>query len=72
MADQLMGPGTWTLISLADDDTSMKVWHQHGAGLEPTPMKAAPVSSARLPAFLGRCYVCPECDELTVVSLPAD
>ena len=69
-SDRASDPGTWTLVSFATDDGSMKVWHQHGTGTVPVPMQAASVSSARLPTLQGRCYVCPDCDDWTVVSLP--
>jgi hypothetical protein len=33
---------------------------------------AETVASARVPDLLGRGYVCPECDDITVVSLPIE
>jgi len=61
---------TWTLISMDRDGTAAKVWHQHGVGATPVRLAVEPMTSARVPAFVGRGYVCSECDELTVVSFP--
>lgn len=61
---------TWTLISVAPDGRSAKVWHQHGASSTPVRLAAEPLASARVPSFVGRGYVCSECDEMTVISLP--
>jgi hypothetical protein len=68
--DHATDPGTWTLVSLAGGGASMKVWHQHGAGTVPVPMEAVSVSSSRVPSAQGRSFVCPECDDLTVVGVP--
>ena len=71
-APSAVGPedATWTLVSLGDDGLSIKVWHQHGEGAEPVRLHAEPIGSAQVPAFVGRGYVCAECDEMTVVSRP--
>ena len=61
---------TWTLISLAGAGGSFKVWHQHGEGTAPVRLRPEDIASARVPAFMGRAYVCPECEDTTVVSLP--
>lgn len=61
---------TWTLISMDSDGATAKVWHQHGAGTTPVRLATEPMASAQVPAFVGRGYICPECDDLTVVSLP--
>ena len=66
------GDGTWTLISLGDDGISTKVWHQHGEGTEPVRLHAESIESARVPAFVGRGYVCAECGDMTVVSRPSE
>ena len=63
-------PSTWTLVSMAKDDGVPRVWHQHGERERPVSLRAEAASSARLPAFVGRVYSCPECDETTVISLP--
>ena len=63
---------TWTLISLGDDGLSAKVWHQHGEGAEPVRLHVEPIKSAKVPAFVGRGYVCDECGDMTVVSRPPD
>ena len=69
-----MGPegATWTLISLERDGSGTKVWHQHGSGATPVRLTAEPMASAHVPAFVGRGYVCPDCDDMTVVSLPTN
>ncbi len=61
---------TWTLISMSHDGKSAKVWHQHGAGATPTRLLPEPMHSAKVPLFIGRGYICSECDDLTVVSFP--
>lgn len=61
---------TWTLISVAGAGDSFKVWHQHGEGTRPVRLHAETVASARTPASVGRAYVCPECEDTTVVSSP--
>lgn len=61
---------TWTLVSLADGDGSIKMWHQHGEGTTPVRLRAEAIESARVPAFVGRAFVCPECEATTVISLP--
>jgi hypothetical protein len=63
---------TWTLVSVSGDDRSTKVWHQHGEGAEPVRLEAEPLKSATVPSFVGRGYVCRECDDMTVVSRPHD
>jgi len=63
------GP-TWTLVSLAGDPESPKIWHQHGEGTRPVRLREEDARSSRLPSFVGRVYTCPECEETTVVSLP--
>ena len=67
-----VGPegATWTLISMAPDGRTAKVWHQHGAGATPMRLSMESLESARVPSFVGRGYVCNECDALTVISLP--
>jgi hypothetical protein len=69
------GPGvteqsTWTLISVGGGGGTPKVWHQHGEGTAPVPLRVESVGSMAAPAFVGRAYVCPDCDEVSVVSLP--
>jgi hypothetical protein len=61
---------TWTLVSLSGDGGSPKVWHQHGEGTAPVRLHVERAMSDSLPAFVGRAYTCPECDETTVISLP--
>jgi hypothetical protein len=61
---------TWTLISLARDGLGVKAWHQHGEATRPVRLRAEPASSSRTPAAVGVAYVCPECDDLTVMSVP--
>lgn len=61
---------TWTLVSVTGDGQAPQVWHQHGQGASPVRLRAETASSAPLPAFVGRVYSCPECDETTVISLP--
>lgn len=63
-------PATWTLVSVASGDEAPRVWHQHGEGALPIQLSAETASSARSPAFIGRVYTCPECEETTVISLP--
>jgi hypothetical protein len=60
---------TWTLISVSGG-SGLKVWHQHGEGVPPVPLRAESVSSGTTPGFMGRAYVCPVCDDTTVVSRP--
>jgi hypothetical protein len=69
-----VGPegATWTLISVGRDGTTTKVWHQHGSAATPVRLEPEPLASAQVPVFVGRGYVCPECDELTVVSFPPE
>lgn len=69
-SDEPPDHGTWTLVSIAEADGSIKVWHQHGIGKTPVPMRGEAVSSDRAPDLVGRRFVCPECDDATVVSLP--
>lgn len=64
-----MDRSTWTLISLGGGAMPM-VWHQHGDGMPPVRLQSDKVGSSRVPSRSGRAYVCPECDELAVVSLP--
>ncbi len=59
---------TWTLISMGRDGKTAKVWHQHGSSAAPVRLTPEPLASAKVPAFVGRGYVCRECDDLTVVS----
>lgn len=61
---------TWTLVSIADDGKTPKVWHQHGEGTGPVRLRAESLGSPRVPSFVGRAYTCPECAETTVISLP--
>jgi hypothetical protein len=61
---------TWTLISIAADDGSPKVWHQHGEGSVPVRLRVERIGSERTPSFMGREYTCPECEETTIISLP--
>lgn len=63
---------TWTLVSVAAGDETPRVWHQHEEGARPVRLHSESASSARLPAFVGRVYTCPECEETTVISLPED
>lgn len=62
---------TWTLISMGNDGTAAKVWHQHGASAAPVRLTPEPLQSAKVPVFVGRGYVCSDCDDLTVVSFPS-
>ncbi len=61
---------TWTLVSVADPEGRPKVWHQHGEDSKPVRLRAEPIGTSRVPSFVGRAYVCPECEEITVISLP--
>jgi hypothetical protein len=61
---------TWTLVSVSGDNRRPKVWHQHGAGTTPVRMRAERIGSERTPSFMGRAYHCPECGDMTVISLP--
>ena len=69
-----VGPegATWTLISVGCDGATSKVWHQHGSGASPVRLVPEPLASAQVPAFVGRGYVCTECDEMTVLSFPTE
>lgn len=62
-------PSTCTLVSMAGGQGSPKVWHQHGEGRAPVRLHAA-AADAPLPSCIGRTYICPECEETTVISLP--
>lgn len=62
---------TWTLISLAVVGGHPKVWHQHGQGTAPVRLRADRMDSTDTPTFVGRAYGCPECGEVTVISLPS-
>lgn len=63
---------TWTLVSMAGGHEPPKVWHQHGEGTSPVRLHAELARSGQVPSFVGRAYVCPECDETTVISLPEE
>lgn len=59
---------TWTLISLGDDGAT-RLWHQHGEDAEPVALNVEPVDG-KIPTHIGRAYVCPVCQDMTVLSRP--
>lgn len=64
------GRSTWTLISVVGRGDGLKVWHQHGEGVPPVRLDVEPVSSMAAPGSFGRAFVCRDCDDTTVISLP--
>ncbi len=63
---------TWTLVSVGCGNAAPKVWHQHCEGTRPVLLRPEPVASSRASSIVGRAYVCPECEQTTVISLPEE
>jgi len=61
---------TWTLVSLSGRGDSLKVWHQHGEGASPVPLRSQAVGTAHIPSLVGRAFSCPVCKDTMVISLP--
>ena len=65
-----LGESTWTLLSATGGGRTLRVWHQHGAGSKPVQLYAQEVTSTRVRTLAGRTFVCPECEDMTVIGLP--
>jgi hypothetical protein len=59
---------TWTLVSMAGAGHALKIWHQHGEGTRPIRLRPEAVESGGRSGSASRAYVCPECEDTTVVS----
>ena len=63
---------TVTLVSMAGEPGLPVVWHQHGEGTSLVRLRAVGALSQPVPSFVGRTYVCPRCEETTIISLPGE